>query len=300
VISRAPAVSIVIPTFNRAGTLGTALRAVKAQIGGPDTREVIVVDNGSTDGTASVVAQHAVRLVHESRRGPSAARNRGLHEATGDVVVFLDDDAVPTRRWLHELLVPFEDPGVVIAGGEVRSLPPTTGAQRFAASYGLQGGWAQRENGFAAPSGGNLAVRRSSALEIGGFDEGLATAEDADFALRLAARFPTPVVYRRMAITLHRDRETDEELRAQAINYGTGLAQLYRRYPDRLPWGWRQRSAVGRRLVGRPSREIWARVGRPFGKSSAAEVEVATYARRWNWWFWRAFWKESRRRDTAQ
>jgi glycosyltransferase involved in cell wall biosynthesis len=297
VTSPTPAVSIVIPAFNGAATIGTVLSAVKGQVGGPTAREVIVVDNGSTDGTVDIVAQHAVTLVHEPQRGPSAARNRGLREARGDVVVFLDQDGHPTRRWLSELLVPFGDPTVIIVGGDVRSLPPTTAAQRFAASYGMQGRWAQREDAFAAPSTGNLAVRRASALEIGGFDESLMTAEDMDFALRLLSRFPTRVVFQQLAITLHKDRETDEELKAQAIGYGRGLAQLYDRHQQELPWGWRQRSAVAGRLARRTSREVIARAARPVGRASDADVEAATYARLWTWWFWTAFWRQSRRPD---
>lgn len=290
------AVTVVIPVLDGAATIGTVLSALAAQAGAPAAAEVIVVDNGSTDATAAIVAAHGVRFLREPRRGPSAARNRGLREARGEIVAFLDDDTVPTRRWLAELLVPFDDLAVVVTGGEVESLLPSSPAQRFAARYWLQRSNAWRPAGFGTAPSGNLAVRRAAALEIGGFDEGLLTAEDVDFSMRLMARFDTRVVHRPRAVVMHRDRETDEELHRQAISYGRGMAELYSRHPEQLLWGWRQRAAVVTRVVGRTSGELVARVARHLGRSSALDVEYATYARRWTWWYWLAFWRQARQR----
>jgi glycosyltransferase involved in cell wall biosynthesis len=92
-----PTVSIIIPTYNRVRDVQTAIRSLLAQTRVPD--EIIVVDDGSADDTASIVARFdpPVRLIrHERSLGPSAARNTGLHASSGDLIGFLDsDDTLP-------------------------------------------------------------------------------------------------------------------------------------------------------------------------------------------------------------
>jgi glycosyltransferase involved in cell wall biosynthesis len=86
-----PLVTVVIPCFNQARFLGEAIESVLRQTHAPT--DVIVVDDGSTDGTAAVAAGFApVRCVRQENRGLPAARNRGLHEAAGEFIVFLDAD----------------------------------------------------------------------------------------------------------------------------------------------------------------------------------------------------------------
>ena len=94
-------VSVIIPLYNKAAHVGRALRSVSAQTFGDF--EVIVVDDGSTDGGAGAVGLHAdprVRLVSQSNAGPGAARNRGAAEAGGEVLAFLDAD----DEWLPGFL----------------------------------------------------------------------------------------------------------------------------------------------------------------------------------------------------
>jgi glycosyltransferase involved in cell wall biosynthesis len=91
-------VSVVIPARNAAPTLGGVLEALSRQDPPPD--EVIVVDDASSDDTAAVAERLGAKVVRlESSRSAGGARNRGWEEATGDVVVFLDADAVPAEQW---------------------------------------------------------------------------------------------------------------------------------------------------------------------------------------------------------
>src|SRR5947209_6658963 len=91
-------VSIVIPTFNRRGLLRTTLEALARQTYPADQFEALVVSDGSSDGTDSMTESYAreapyrLRLITQGNAGPSRARNRGVQEAIGDVVLFLDDD----------------------------------------------------------------------------------------------------------------------------------------------------------------------------------------------------------------
>ena len=83
-------VAVVIPTYNRVRLLERALRSVLDQARVAD--EIIVVDDGSTDGTAEAVADLPVRLVRQANAGAAAARNRGVREASSPWVAFLDSD----------------------------------------------------------------------------------------------------------------------------------------------------------------------------------------------------------------
>lgn len=121
-------ISVIICTYNRATYLGRALDAVAKQTLPLDFYEVIVVDNCSNDATPEIVqgriAAHPgcrLRYIKENRLGLSYARNRGIEEATGHYIAYLDDDAIPVSGWLAALLDGFEtlSPRPVCIGGKV-------------------------------------------------------------------------------------------------------------------------------------------------------------------------------------
>jgi cellulose synthase/poly-beta-1,6-N-acetylglucosamine synthase-like glycosyltransferase len=112
--ARLPSVSVVIPAFNAERTLGEVLRALASQEEPVD--EVIVVDDGSTDATVAVAKRCGVKVVRGEGGGfAGAARNLGWDEAAGDVVVFLDSDAVPAPGWAAGLRRSLsEHPGAIV------------------------------------------------------------------------------------------------------------------------------------------------------------------------------------------
>jgi len=216
-----PRVSVVIPTYNRAGLIGGAVRSALDQ--GPAVAEVIVVDDASTDETGAAVAQiddPRLRLVRRDRQGgPAAARNDGIEAATGEFVAFLDSDdrwlpdkinlqlacfdRLPDVGMLWSDLDAVDDSGTDLPGGlrrvyaAWRSVDPNT---LFSASLPLEdlGGPAGRRlwwGDILRPMlGGNLVhtscviVRRSRLDEVGGFDPSFReSGEDFDFHLRTCA-----------------------------------------------------------------------------------------------------------------
>lgn len=191
-------ISVVIPTYNRCDRLARALDALEDQTLDSDRFEVIVVSDGSTDGTDGMLAARSTsfRLValEQVNAGPSAARNRGIEAAAGELVVFLDDDeeAAPQllehHRDAHEraksvsvaVIGPVRSP----AG---RSHPPWLRWEQAM----LDRNYADRVAGRVPTQArhfwaGNSSVRRHDLMLVGGFDPTFRRAEDVELGYRLA------------------------------------------------------------------------------------------------------------------
>ncbi len=196
-------VSIVIPTFNGAARIGKCLEALLPQTV-PISAEILVVDDGSSDGTKDVVSRYAsVRLISQANAGPAAARNRGALEAKGTIILFTDDDCVPTSDWLAAMTKPFEDPEVVGVKGAYRTRQKSLVARFVQADYEdryrLMSALPEIDfiDTYAA------AFRRDRFLEMNGYDTSfpVACAEDIELSYRMSERgwkmkfVPTAIVY---------------------------------------------------------------------------------------------------------
>lgn len=301
----APGVSVVVPAYNAAATIAATMNGLRAQTGPVAAQaEIIVVDNASSDKTAAIARGLGVSVVDEATPGPSAARNRGLRLATGEIVCHVDADAVPSRRWLCEIVKPFADPTVVIVGGRTESYPLYTPARRYSAASGR----AEPETNvnrevFAFVPSQNMAVRRAAALAVGGWAEDMASAEDVDFCHRILKRHPSGrMVYAPRAIVLHAERASDNELRDQAWSYGQGAAHMYLRYPNEIAWDARKTMHLLAVLTRRAGLPAMRRVAGLFAAASPQDVEFAVYQRMWTWWWWRGFfsmYRSGKRRPRA-
>jgi GT2 family glycosyltransferase len=238
------AATVAICTRERPEDLSRALAAVSALTLTP--HEIIVVDNNpSTSRTRDVVAGFGnVRYVREDRPGLDAARNRALLEATGSIVAFTDDDAVPEPAWLGHLLSPFADPQVLCTTGLTLPLELETAAQEWFERYSPFGRGFNRRvlDGIEddplevaiAGAGANMALRRNVVDRVGPFDEaldaGTPTRSGGDhemFGRILAAGYR--IVYEPQAVSWHRHRRTWEELREALHGYGTGVYAIWTR-----------------------------------------------------------------------
>lgn len=119
-----PSVSVVVATKNRDDMLRALLSCLELQTVGPDAFEVLVVDDGSTDGTSAALEESLQRgtlnlrtLRHEQSRGPAAARNHGWRSARGPLIAFTDDDCEPVPEWLERILgAANANPGQIVQG----------------------------------------------------------------------------------------------------------------------------------------------------------------------------------------
>ena len=193
-MNQGPVVSAIIPVYNRERLVARAIDSALAQEGEPV--EVIVVDDGSTDGTAEVLRGYGERIqaVHQVNAGRSAARNAGLERARGEWVAFLDsDDAWDPQKVARQLRLHREDPALGLSGhgwriqhgdGRIDEVTPRYDAAALRARP-----YESLMDDFALlPS--VVMVRRDLALEVGGFDSSYNGAEDLDFALKVARQGP--------------------------------------------------------------------------------------------------------------
>jgi cellulose synthase/poly-beta-1,6-N-acetylglucosamine synthase-like glycosyltransferase len=220
-----PSVSVIVPVRDGQSTIADCLDAILATDYPPDLREILAVDNGSSDGTAALIKARPVSYLHEPRRGVSHARNRGIAESTGDILVFVDADCVVDTRWLTELVRPFEDPDVGAVAGDLQHVPPSTPAERQAAR--LLGNW-QRfafSSDPAYPITANAAYRRDVLERIGPFDPHMTRAQDVELGLRFQERSGLRLAYAERATARHRNRTTQLGFFRQQLGwaYGAGL-----------------------------------------------------------------------------
>jgi GT2 family glycosyltransferase len=232
-----PRVSVVVCTHNGAATIEDCLEGVSA-LDYPDY-EAIVVDDGSTDGTAELVARFpGVRLLSVDHAGLSRARNAGLAAADGEIVAYLDDDARPDRDWLRYLAAAFEDGEHAGVGGP-NIQPPVEGVVARAVARGPGGPIHVLLSDAVAEHipGCNMAFRRAALDEIGGFDPRFRVAgDDVDVCWRLQDRGWT-LGFSPAAVVDHHARTTLRAFWRQQRGYGKAEALLERKWPERYNGG---------------------------------------------------------------
>lgn len=237
--------SVIICTYNRAGILRENLAVLQQQLYDPENLEILVIDNRSLDDTPAVArmfasgARFPVRYFYEARQGLSYARNCGFREARGEVVIFLDDDALPEKNtWIANLMNAFRNPQVGAAGGDIRLRWPGGGRPAWVHDFLLPnlGKTAfddQQEAELHYPNypwGGNIAFRRACLQQVNGFSPQLGRNGDAQLS----------------------GEETEVCLRLEtagkAIHYVADAAVAHLVAPERLTRDWFHRRAYGQGL----------------------------------------------------
>jgi len=178
-----PFLSIIVPVKNDARRLAVCLRSLRLQDYPTERYEVIVVDNGSSDGSGRVAAEAGANVLEHPQLAVGALRNRGVAAARGTVLAFVDADHELPRDWLHAgQNVLLSDSGIHAAGAPCLAPPQGTWVQRYWQMHRLKAGDRRLVDWLGA---GNLFVRREAFEQAGGFREDLIAAEDVDLCLRL-------------------------------------------------------------------------------------------------------------------
>lgn len=229
-------VSVIIPTFNSAIYLRDAINSVLDQT--YSALEAIVIDDGSTDETASVIKSFPDRVIYirQERSGPSNARNRGIAAATGEYVAFLDADDIWLPSKLEKQLKSLQQyPEAGLVYSRIVNFRDRTGKELGVYPREMHSG-ILFDLLLTTPLLllSSVVVRNQVLKELGGFDEGLTTAEDTHLYLRIARNFriigvPDILVRRRI-----HDRNLSNRVDIQ-IGTLDCLDRIARLYPETDP-----------------------------------------------------------------
>jgi len=186
-VKNQPSVSVIVPVYNAELTIRKCIDSLLELNYPKEQMELLLVDNNSNDHTREVLESYKwkIQILNEKRKGPAAARNRGIENANGEVVAFTDSDCTVDKDWLQRIVDPLKDQNIGAVGGKILAQRPCNGIEEFGEvihdhyraineykpSYVITMNWASR----------------SSVLhEVGFFDESFARCEDVDLAFRIS------------------------------------------------------------------------------------------------------------------
>lgn len=226
-----PQISVIIPAYNAMGFIDGCLASVFGQRTTPPL-EVIVVNDGSTDGTLDKLRSiDSLICLTQANLGPAAARNTGISQARGDFIAFLDiDDLWPENKLKKQIALLQQHPDAALCFGDCRQFDTERAWPRTLfeeSGYGEQS-WGPGSyvpdaygrllrNNFITT--GSVVVRRQALVEAGGFDESLRLVEDLELWLRIARR--RPLIWSKDVCLLRRrhDNNTSRESEAMSLAY---------------------------------------------------------------------------------
>lgn len=233
--------SVVVPVWNGADTLGQCLDALASQTAEPDSFEVIVVDDGSSDGSPDVAARKGVTVLRQPHAGAAAARNRGAHRACGQILLFTDADCQPEPDWIVQMLAPFADPEVIGVKGIYRTRQRALVARFAQAEYEEKYGRLARSDRIDFVDTYAAAYRRDVFWAHRGFDPGFLLDEDQEFSFRLA-RAGHKLVFAPAAVVYHRHMATLWDYARRKLRLGYWKVWVHGRHPSKAfrdsytPW----------------------------------------------------------------
>lgn len=227
-----PQISVVVCSYNGSRTITDTLKGLRA-LRYPNF-EVIVVDDGSTDSTASIAMEWGARVIKVPNGGLSRARNIGLEAAKGQIVAYIDDDAYPDPDWLQYLAAGFLETDMVALGGP--NIPPPGDGPIADCVANAPGGPVHvllTDQVAEHIPGCNMAFRKEALEAVGGFDPQFRIAgDDVDVCWRLQER-GWRIGYCPGAVVWHHRRNSLKAYIRQQKNYGRAEALLEKKWPQK-------------------------------------------------------------------
>lgn len=238
-------VSIIIPTHNRARLLVAALKSL-AKLDYPKEKlEIVVVDDGSIDETQKEVKKlikdfpFALWCFYQDKKGISEAKNLGIKNSKGEIVVSTDDDCLFEKDWLKKIIKPFNNPKVGSVGGPDKAYKLDSNLAKavsfafssFIGSGGIHGRVAKVRLGKFYPMGCNMAILRKALGKVGLFELRLQPGEDTDLNHRIE-RAGYKLVYAPDAFVWHRSRGSFRGLIRRFYKRGFARVEIIRKHRE--------------------------------------------------------------------
>lgn len=232
-------ISIVIPVFNSENTINECLDSLLEIEYPKDKYEIIAVDNSSADSSLNILKKYddKINILIEEKKGPSAARNKGIRESKGEIIVFTDSDCVVDKDWLKNIIIPFSEPDNELTGivaGKIKTLNNNSSialsgdlihdhkkAINYDVPYAISMNWASRKNILT---------------EVGLFDENFIRSQDSELALRIYKN-GYKLVYADNAVIYHRNPDNFKSLYHKGYLsglYGTKTYQKHKEFIDQI------------------------------------------------------------------
>ncbi len=239
-----PSISVVVCTYNGKRTIGDCLDGLR-KLDYPNF-EVIVVNDGSTDGAGDVAREYGFKVIDTPNRGLSSARNTGMRAAKGEIIAYIDDDARPDPHWLTYLAHTFLTTNHVGVGGP--NVPPPDDGPIAGCVANSPGGPVHvllTDQKAEHIPGCNMAFRKAALEAIDGFDDRFHIAgDDVDLCWRLQEKGWT-LGFNPAAMVWHHRRNSVKTYWKQQKNYGKAEADLEKKWPEKynaaghVPWAGR-------------------------------------------------------------
>jgi len=228
-------ISVVIPTYNNADFVNRAIKSLFDQTYPKNKYEIIIVDDGSTDNTRQCIellqrqSPCNLRYLFQENKGPSAARNLGIRNASGDIIAFSDADCLPSKVWLEAIVKGYEDKDDSIAGigGTIKAVPTVSKVSQYCAYAKMNERPKIDKTGIVYLITGNASFRKECLQLVGGFDEryNFPGGEDPDLCYRLK-KLGYFFRYASNAVVYNSHKESEREILKTYFNYGKGDAFL--------------------------------------------------------------------------
>jgi glycosyltransferase involved in cell wall biosynthesis len=236
-INQSPRVSIIVPANNAEATIGSCLEAIMHQTAPRDSYEIIIVDDGSNDSTCDQVKKFKnIRLFKQQNVGPASARNLGLNQALGEIILFTDDDCEPVEDWIDCMIAPFQEAEIVGVKGTYltrqQGLVPRFVQLEFEDKYDRMA----HEKYIDFVDTYSAAYRKRILIENNGFDTTfpVASTEDQELSFRLA-QLGCKMVFEPRAKVYHLNHpENIAAYWRKKFNIGYWKVVVHQRHPNKL------------------------------------------------------------------
>ena len=283
-------VTVAIPTYNASRIIRECLSSLAAQDFPEDRMQIVVGDNGSTDGTQELIRTEfpMVEIVLAAERGSGYARNAAFAAARGEYICSIDADCVAEPGWVSALVRVLESspPQVACLGGRILPYRTTTAIERYRSAWIQQETLRDGKQPIVYAETPNAAYRRTALEKVGYFD-GTQGMDDTDLGMRLTAA-GYEIRYAPDAGVRHRNPASLGELYRHRVKYGVFMTRLARKYPAQFgdpdaPTALRRLAfQTARRVAGDlayklPRSLVRPSESHPIGPALDAVIAVANY-----------------------